>query len=397
MNQHAHLWPTEPTKPFWRPDDIDVAGGWVAGFLPAPSGRPDGEVEAPVTALERAILPALLRGPCLVAFSGGRDSSLVLAVAAGLARREGLALPIPITKRYPNVASTDESSWQHMVIDHLGLREWLILDYTAETDLLGPSTKDSLSRYGVLWPPMAHTSATMLGHAAGGSLLTGEGGDSWFGAHRSTPLAVVFRHPRRANRAWTGRAARSAIPLQLRRRSIVACAQGRVGDWVRPEAREQVVRRMVDDEMSASIWWRRSVGRLPRMKAIQMGSRNRHALASRWGVQYVDPIYSAGFTRALRQAGGLFGFSARTELMIALFSDFLPDQVLRRKDKVAFNEVAFGPGVKAFVDSWDGHGVDEHLVDTDRLQRSWAAAEMDARTFMLLHQTWLASGAGGSA
>ena len=397
MNQPTQAWPREPTLPFWRPDAIDVAAGWVAGYLPALSGRPNCKVEAPVAALERSILPALLRGPCLVSFSGGRDSSLILAVATRVARREGLALPIPITKRYPGVASTDESSWQQMVIDHLGLREWLILDYAADTDLLGSSATESLSRYGVLWPPMAHTSATMLSHAAGGSLLTGEGGDSWFGAHRSTPLAVVRRHPRRANRAWIGRAVLSTIPLRLRRRSIVAAAHDRVGDWLQREAREQVVRRIVDDEMSASLLWRRAVGRLPRMKAIQMGTRNRHALASRWGVQYVDPIYSHEFTRALWQAGGQFGFAARTELMTSLFGHLLPDPVLRRRDKVSFNEAAFGPGVGAFVAGWDGRGVDESLVDIEQLKRSWMTGELDARTCMLLHQAWLAGSAGDSA
>ncbi len=46
-------------------------------------------------AIERAVLPALQRQPCLVAFSGGRDSSAVLAVAALVARRPGWRSPSP--------------------------------------------------------------------------------------------------------------------------------------------------------------------------------------------------------------------------------------------------------------------------------------------------------------
>ncbi|MGH3092626.1 MAG: hypothetical protein ACRDOG_09935, partial [Gaiellaceae bacterium] len=45
---------------------------------------------SPRHSLEDAVRPALLRPPCAVSFSGGRDSSLVLAVAAHVARSDGL-------------------------------------------------------------------------------------------------------------------------------------------------------------------------------------------------------------------------------------------------------------------------------------------------------------------
>jgi hypothetical protein len=64
----------------------------------------------PRAALEAAVLPALRRSPCLVSFSGGRDSSAVLAVAASVARREGLPLPIPATNRFPGARLTDEAA-----------------------------------------------------------------------------------------------------------------------------------------------------------------------------------------------------------------------------------------------------------------------------------------------
>ena len=70
----------------------------------------------PSAALERAVLPALLRPPCVVSFSGGRDSSLVLAAAVAVARSEGLAAPIPITVRFPASAESDEQEWQERVV-----------------------------------------------------------------------------------------------------------------------------------------------------------------------------------------------------------------------------------------------------------------------------------------
>ena len=91
--------------------------------------------------------PALVDGPCYVTFSGGRDSSAVLAAATALARREGHALPIPVTRVYPDLPDTDESDWQRAVVDHLGLTEWVRLELRdGESDLLGAAARDALGQ-----------------------------------------------------------------------------------------------------------------------------------------------------------------------------------------------------------------------------------------------------------
>lgn len=78
--------------------------------------------------MEHAVLPAVSRPPCVVTFSGGRDSSLVLAVAANVARREGLPQPVPATINFKGIKTAEESSWQELVIRHLGLDEWVHRD-----------------------------------------------------------------------------------------------------------------------------------------------------------------------------------------------------------------------------------------------------------------------------
>src|SRR5271163_872523 len=119
-------------------------------------------------ALADAIRPALLRPPCLVSFSGGRDSSAVLAVACDVARREGLAAPIPATLRFGGAGQTDESSWQERVIAHLQVAEWERIELTTEVDLLGELAQRFLSRHGLHWPPNTHLTTPVCERARGG-------------------------------------------------------------------------------------------------------------------------------------------------------------------------------------------------------------------------------------
>lgn len=115
---------------FYRMTPLEIASGWVGGLDPPPEET--SEVPAhPLEALKAILLPALERQPCAVAFSGGRDSSAILAVAVDLARREGLPLPVPVTNVFPDAPETDELVWQELVIRHLALGEWERLIYLA--------------------------------------------------------------------------------------------------------------------------------------------------------------------------------------------------------------------------------------------------------------------------
>ncbi|HZC13844.1 MAG TPA: hypothetical protein VE270_07480, partial [Thermoleophilaceae bacterium] len=66
-------------------------------------------------AFEDVVRGALQRPLCVVSFSGGRDSSAVLALAMHVARCDGLPLPIPLTMRFPRYARTNEDEWRELV------------------------------------------------------------------------------------------------------------------------------------------------------------------------------------------------------------------------------------------------------------------------------------------
>ena len=104
----------------------------------------------------------------------------MLAVAAHVARREGLPNPLPVTNRFPGVVETDETQWQERVIRHLELDDWLRLEWDDELDVLGPIATKVLRRHGILFPWNSFFHYPLLERAEGGSLLTGVGGDELF-------------------------------------------------------------------------------------------------------------------------------------------------------------------------------------------------------------------------
>ena len=161
----------------------------VIGYPLGSTGSPppsDDSASTPREALEREVRIALARPPCGVAFSGGRDSSTVLAIATHVARRDGLAEPVPIAGVFPAAPRAEETQWQEAVVRHLGLRDWQRIRMHDELDLVGPLATPGLLAHGVVWPPLIHVDIPLLELLEGGSLLDGEGGDEVLGV-RSRP------------------------------------------------------------------------------------------------------------------------------------------------------------------------------------------------------------------
>ncbi|GAB3811850.1 hypothetical protein GCM10028820_03780 [Tessaracoccus terricola] len=381
------------TDAYIRSTPLEEAVGWMHGLLPA-TPLPE-ETRTPRQALDDAIRPALLDAPCHVTFSGGRDSSAVLAAATALARREGHPLPIPVTRSYPDLPETQESEWQRSVIDHLGLKEWIRLDFTAdETDLLGDVAREAVARRGVVWPAAVHTHGTMYQHLDGGSLMTGEGGDYVLGLRRSTPLTVL-RRGRRPTGGLLKLAAVALLPRPARRlrsrRSTLSSKQSR---WLTPEALRAHARATADESTLEPLRYDEATWFISRQRFLGVMAHNQAAEADVYGLRTLDPLIDHGFIAALARAGGGWGFNGRTATMRALFSDVLPDAVLSRTSKASFNNAYAGQFTREFAQTWDGTGVDPEYVDVEGLRRVWLSEQPTMATGMLLHSAWLASQGG---
>lgn len=376
-----------------RPQPLEVACGLIVdGVTPAPRLARDGGV-ALRQALDDAIRPALLRPPCLVSFSGGRDSSAVLAAAAALARREGLELPIPATHRFPAAPASHEDGWQEDVVAHLGLPDWVRNSVTDELDTVGPVAQAVLRRHGVLWPFNAHLHVPLFERAAGGSLLTGVGGDELFGPQRWRAAQALLSGRIRPRPRHLATLALALAPTAARRAVLVRRREIR-WPWLRPEVETLINRRRADWAARTPRRWNVALERWWQSRTRVVLAQTLDLLGADAQTQVVQPFLDPTVLGAAAAHFGARGPADRAAAMRAVFADVLPEPVLARSSKATFNEAFFSHHSRAFATRWTGAGVDRSLVNPDRVVAVWNAVHPDPRSFSLMQAAWLATEIG---
>lgn len=343
--------------------------------------------------LELLIADALVQPPCLVAFSGGRDSSAILAVAAHVAAKQGLEPPIPVTLRYERHPRTQEAEWQELVVRHLRLEDWTILPIDWELDATGEIAGRALRRFGVYWPPNAHAMVPMLEAAQGGSLLTGNGGDevlSAWGGRRDASIRAGRGLP-----AWGEyrKAAVALLPYPVRvavweRRHRVELP------WLQPKAAREFRRASAKRTATHFARWSDALDAFLESRYLELALGIYEAFARDAGTALHQPFLNHHFVRAAARSTSRFGPTSRTSSMTTYFGDLLPKEALRRSTKATFTEVLFGPHSQAFAAEWEGEGLDHALVDPHELRRAWLHPERpDFRSFTPLQAAWLTQAA----
>jgi Asparagine synthase len=375
-----------------RPTPLEIASGRIYGEYSESDGlaHVDDRGLTPLAALEEAILPALQRPPCLVSFSGGRDSSSVLAAATRAARREGLPPPVPITLRVSNVPLAEESAWQERVISHLGLREWEVREVGGdEMDRLGPHSTAVLRRHGVLYPPNPFLQLPLFEAARGRPLITGFGGDEFLGTWGWWDQADLLARRRRPMPRDALRLAYAASPVGVRRRRQARINRSRGHPWLRPEPARVVAELAAGALVEQPRSWRRWIDWFMHRRALGASQWSLSLLAADAGAFLLHPLLDPTFLAALAGAGGRLGFGNRTAAMRAIFSGALPDAVLSRTMKARYGEAFWGRRTREFAARWGGGGVDGELVDPAALRREWLMPNPHEDSAMLLHAAWL--------
>lgn len=377
----------------------EIAWGYPLGSVGPLAPPGDGGHTTPREALEQVIRTALLQPPCGIAFSGGRDSSTILAVATEVARRDGLPEPVALTRVFPDVPSTEESEWQEMVVRHLDVRDWQRLPIGDELDLLGPIATARLRDHGVVWPPTIHSDAHLVELLEGGSLLDGEGGDEVLGVsdHRVAPLTFLTRAPRPLRWSRIRSALGALSPYAVRMRHARRRYDGWPLPWLRTEAREALLTALSEFRASQPLAFRSSVRAVPGRRAQALLLRNRKLLAAAKRVSFESPLLHPDVVHALARDGGWLGRGDRADVLGALVPDLLPAAVIERRTKAEFGGTFMSHHTREFASSWTGAGVDPSLVDPDELRRMWLQGDRNALTSALLQAAWLGDHSSRSA
>jgi asparagine synthase (glutamine-hydrolysing) len=360
----------------------------VAGRDPHTPPLPAFDGRSPRAALEAAVLAGLLRAPCVVSFSGGRDSSAMLALAVHVARREGLPLPVPFTIRYPEAPAAREDDWQQLVVDHLGLADWQRLEVTDELDIIGPWAQAALRRHGMLYPLNAYAYTPMFGVAAGGTLVTGLDGDGLLDTWGAARAADVLARRRPARPADALRVGLWAGPLAPRRAIIARRLRGDAA-WLTPAAERASRLAAACEAAEEPARWDRRVPWWRARRYLALSEHFDDLLAADADVALCQPLLDGAFLAALAHVGGRLGPGSRTSVMRLLFADLLPDDVLSRPSKASFDAPLFNRHTTDFARGWDGSGVDLDLVDAGRLREAWRQPRFPIGSALLLQATWL--------
>ena len=307
--------------------ELERVSGVVVGRVDRSVARLADPGETPLDALEQAMLPALCRPPCLVSFSGGLDSSFVLAVAARAAQRHGLPPPIPCTWRFVDAPRADESAWQDRVLEALRLPDWVLLHADDDLDLVGPVAQRTLLQHRVFHPANLHLHLPIVERAAGGSLLTGVGGDQLLSGWRGA-----------SQRGLRGRL-RDAVPGPVRSR----VRQHRGDDmfpWLNRPVSRHVVSNLLRERAAEPHRFHRRVVWHTTRRDLTSTVAGLERMGAGSDVLVVSPLIDAGFVTALAlTVRDRRGQPPRADLLTELAADALPSVITAPRAKARFLEV----------------------------------------------------------
>ena len=317
------------------PMGFEIATGtWVGTDHDTPPLSTLDSGVTPRAALEEVLLSQLARPPCIISFSGGRDSSTLLAIAVSVARQKGLPLPVPASLSFSSVPAVDETSWQEVVIRHLGVDDWFRRDIDGELELLEQILERAADPARRAGNPLHARARAVAGTSP-----------RWIARHRVLRQPAARQVELAACRERTAlrsrpeprdalRLALSASPPRARRAALSVrhrLSRGQADEappWLRPGPRQAFAERQLADLAGEPARWDRRVAWCARWRGRAAIMTDFAAFGAEAGAHVVHPFADLRFLAAIARAGGRAGFGGRTQAMQALAGDLLPERVL---------------------------------------------------------------------
>lgn len=379
-------------------DPLETASGTAIGLDRAAPPLPPGDPgKTPLRALEDAFARHLANPPCRISFSGGLDSSFVLALAARVARERSLPPPVPVTATFPGVDTAREDEWQQMVLSHVGLvKDWQRLQLHEELDLVDSRCTELLRRSGgMFWPSNLHFFVPLAEVDRGGSLVTGVGGDELFSpSFYTTAVALRERHQLPDSLRKLPAALLPLAPTPVRA-AYCYSQLGQLADTFPPyltrAARLRFRALYAWHEGQQPAGWDRVRRLLWKSRYVQVMLRSSAHIAEMTGVEVAHPFLDPEVVEAFASTYGPEGPGRRGSAMSLLDADLLPPPLLRRDTKASFNGAFWRAGTRAFARSEAVDNLPDsvaRLVDRRVLREIWREHDPYPGSHTLLQAAW---------
>jgi hypothetical protein len=365
---------------------LDVAYGMPLGKRRrrrlAPSAGSLGE------AVERVFAGCFEQGRCYLPFSGGRESTMLLAVAASYARRHGHMDPVPVTLRFADPALAGQRRVQEQVIAHLALNDWESVDVDGQLDLVGPVARRILLRTGPMWPANAHMMVPLIEAAHDGVFVLVTGLMDFFAFWRWAPLAAVVAGQRRPRLDDLTLLAGTLMPLSLRARYL-SRRMGPPPTWLRPAAEHRARALMARRQADVPVRFDHALMEQTTHRCFESATSAFQAIGEAVGTMIVQPLRRDDVVAAIAGAGGRRGFGDQRAMLERLCERLVPRELMIPRPVPSLTATFFADATRQFAAGWDGAGLDESIVDPEALRRTWLSDRPDTRTGCLLQYAWL--------
>lgn len=382
------------TMPGLRP--LDIATGMPLGAVgtpPRPHSLPPRRCgDSARTALEDALRRSLEKAPCLIAFSGGRDSSVLLALATHVARRDGLSLPVAHTLRFSAANAAIEDEWQREVIRRVGPGVEWVRDEAEDLGFLGGVARTMLTAGGSYFPSNAHAISPSCAKATGGAVVLGVDGDGLLSTWRWQRAARLRSQSRRR---W--RADSLAVVGLARSPAWVKRGWHRRHDvpdrtWLSKRGSEQFAKAVAIERASEPTSWSARVSWFARRRYLALSRRSFDMLERRHDVRVDLPLLDERFLACLAAEWDPYRHVNRATTYRAIVGDLLPASVLERTSKAEFSQVFWDEETKercrGLASVLGGDTALAALVDSGRLDAMWQHHPAPNGTELLAQRAW---------
>jgi asparagine synthase (glutamine-hydrolysing) len=304
-----------------------------------------------------------------------------------------------VTLVFPGSDEAEETEWQRLVLDRLGLEDWVRLEFGDELDAIGPIAQEVMGRHGLVWPFNVHFHLPIMEAARGGSVVTGFAGDE-------LGISTTVSRPERmlVDRSVQSPRDVAAIAYRLGPRPPrwpreFARAGRQIDEmnitWLTRRGRMALRSAFASDALLVPGWERILRDNLWRSRYFQVCKRNFQVVADHYDVAMCHPFVEPLVIQALGRAGGFAGLRDREQILDLLAGDLLPPEVITRQSKAVFGNSLWTDTAKGFARGWSGRGLDERLVDPEAVRRAWTAEPLPAiLSTTMLQAAWLAENGG---